>query len=112
MDSAITGTVCPKCKSSKVEYGVIIDSNPPVQYITCEDCHYDGPGEIEKINVSELVDYLKFALSFAPKEQPEDVPQGLSPMFYLTTSYEGDLKIAEKLKEIRTKLRIFTKEAQ
>lgn len=47
------------------------------------------------------VEDLKLLLSFAPDEKPEDVPKGLSPMFYFTLTHDGDKSIAERLQRIR-----------
>lgn len=44
---------------------------------------------------------IKFLLSFAPAETPEQVSPGLSPMFYITGSYEADKELAAKIAEIR-----------
>lgn len=46
-------------------------------------------------------DDIKFLLSFAPALCPSQVTPGLGPMFYITTSYEGDLALATKIAEIR-----------
>ena len=43
---------------------------------------------------------VRLLLSFCPTDLPEEVPEGLDPTFYYTGSYEGDLKIAERLKRI------------
>lgn len=44
---------------------------------------------------------IEFLLSFTPASDPLKVESGLPPMCYLTLTYEGDVKLAEKVKEIR-----------
>lgn len=44
---------------------------------------------------------IEFLLSFAPCDDPEEVPEGLNPMFYFTNTHEGDVKIAQRIKDIR-----------
>jgi len=44
---------------------------------------------------------IEFLLSFTPSDNPEEVPEGLAPMFYFTQTYEGDVKLAERVHEIR-----------
>jgi hypothetical protein len=41
---------------------------------------------------------IKFLLSFTPGL--DVVPEGLMSMFYVTGTYEGDVKLVEKLQEI------------
>lgn len=53
------------------------------------------------MSADQFQDDIKFLLSFAPAETPEQVEPSLSPMFYITGSYEGDRKIAAKIAEIR-----------
>ena len=45
---------------------------------------------------------IKFLLSLIPKQWYE-VPENLSPMFYITGTEEGDKKIAKRLKQLRKK---------
>lgn len=49
----------------------------------------------------QLINDIKFLLSFAPAERPEQVESGLSPMFYVTGNYEDDRDIAVKIQQIR-----------
>lgn len=44
---------------------------------------------------------MEFLLSFTPASNPLEVEPNLAPMFYITGTYEGDVKIAEKVKAIR-----------
>lgn len=44
---------------------------------------------------------VRMILNFLPKG---DVPKGLSPTFYHTLSYEGDLAIQDAVNELRDKL--------
>lgn len=43
---------------------------------------------------------IEFLLSFAPANDPDQVSEGLAPMFYITGTYEGDVKLARRVKEI------------
>ena len=47
---------------------------------------------------------IKFLLSFAPKETADELQKGLSPMFYHTLTYEGDLELHKRLDRIRAAL--------
>lgn len=49
----------------------------------------------------QTIDDIVFLLSFAPALSADDVSDGLSSMFYMTGSYQGDLKIATRVEEIR-----------
>lgn len=53
------------------------------------------------MSADQVQDDIKFLLSFAPAETPEQVSPGLNPMFYLTGDYEADKVIAGKVAEIR-----------
>lgn len=44
---------------------------------------------------------IEFLLSFTPTDDPEAIPEGLAPMFYITTTYEGDVELAKKVHAIR-----------
>lgn len=46
---------------------------------------------------------MEFLLSFTPFAIDEGLPKGLSPEFYHSLSYEGDVKIAKRIKDIREK---------
>lgn len=43
---------------------------------------------------------IEFLLSFVPATDPDQVQPGLAPMFYITGTYEGDVKLANNVKEI------------
>jgi len=51
----------------------------------------------------QLKQDIAFLLSFAPVEEPESVPEGLSPMFYFTGTHEGDIKIAQRIADIKAR---------
>jgi hypothetical protein len=53
--------------------------------------------------LDQLQKDLKLLLSFAPAQSPSEVEPGLGAMFYITLSYEGDVKIAERVEEIRNR---------
>lgn len=44
---------------------------------------------------------ITFLLSLAPASDPKDVVPNLSPMFYVTGTYEGDVDLAGRIKEIK-----------
>lgn len=46
---------------------------------------------------------IAFLLSFAPCDDPSEVPEGISPMFYFSGTYEGDLAIAERIADIKSR---------
>ena len=43
---------------------------------------------------------IEFLLTFAPATKPEQVAEGLAPMFYVTGTYDGDVKLARRVHEI------------
>lgn len=43
---------------------------------------------------------IEFLLRFIPATDPKQVERGLAPMFYITGTYEGDVELATKVKEI------------
>lgn len=49
---------------------------------------------------------IKFLLSFTPTDNPDAIPRGLSAMFYITNTYEGDVILAERVHEIRDRYEI------
>lgn len=55
---------------------------------------------------------IKFLLSFAPAETPEQVEPNLSPVFYLTGKYEGDVVIATRIQEVRDRYGIAVGEVE
>ena len=52
--------------------------------------------------IKDLEKDCKYLLAFAPFGY---VPDGLSPMFYKTGTYEGDTEMAERVKEIQLRLK-------
>jgi hypothetical protein len=46
---------------------------------------------------------ITFLLSFAPADDPQSVPEGLSPMFYFTGTHEGDVEIAKNIADIKSR---------
>jgi len=48
--------------------------------------------------IKELEDDCKFLLAFAPFGH---TPENLSPMFYKTGTYEGDVELCERIKKIQ-----------
>lgn len=55
------------------------------------------------INDEQLKRDINFLLSFLPATEEDQVEPGLSPFFYITNSYEGDLEIARTISEIKTR---------
>lgn len=51
--------------------------------------------------LKQVKEDIEFLLSFTPASDPAEVSQGLAPMFYITGTYEGDLKLAERVHDIR-----------
>lgn len=43
---------------------------------------------------------IEFLLSFVPAKHPSEVEKGLAPMFYVTSSYEGDMELATRVQAI------------
>lgn len=54
--------------------------------------------------LSQVTDVVKkdieFLLTFVPATDPNQVQEGLAPMFYITGTYEGDVELAKKIQEI------------
>lgn len=44
---------------------------------------------------------VEFLLTFTPASDPAKVEPNLAPMFYITGTYEGDMKLAKKVQDIR-----------
>lgn len=53
------------------------------------------------IDLEKLQQDIDFLLSFAPADDPASVPDGLSPMFYFSNSYAGDVRIAQRIADIK-----------
>lgn len=53
---------------------------------------------------------IKFLLSFTPGTK--EVPQGLMSMFYITGSYEGDLELNERLREIADRYQVIEEDEE
>ena len=52
--------------------------------------------------LEEVKDDIRFLLDLAPSAlDPSDVEPNLAPMFYVTGSYEGDVKLVSRIKQIR-----------
>lgn len=43
---------------------------------------------------------IEFLLTFVPAKHSDDVEKGLAPMFYVTSTYEGDVKLARRVQSI------------
>lgn len=58
--------------------------------------------EVEKLQEQNkiLIEALEFLLPIGEQMFPKDIPSGLSPMFYHTLSYDGDMKVRERLDNI------------
>ncbi len=52
--------------------------------------------------LEEVKDDIRFLLKLAPSAlDPNEVEKDLSPMFYVTGSYEGDLELVTRIRDIR-----------
>lgn len=47
-----------------------------------------------------LKEDLKFLISFVPARTTTEVVEGLSKMYYVTGSYEGDVELATRIENI------------
>lgn len=57
--------------------------------------------------LEDVQDDIRFLLKLAPSAlDPNDVEPDLSPMFYVTGSYEGDLKLVTRIRDIRERYNI------
>ena len=50
--------------------------------------------------LEDVKDDIRFLLKLAPASDPNDVVPDLAKMFYATGSYEGDLALVSRVKEI------------
>lgn len=53
------------------------------------------------IDSDQLKKDIEFLLSFLPATEENEVTKGLSPFFYITNSYEGDVKIMREISAIK-----------
>ena len=51
--------------------------------------------------LEKVKDDITFLLSFTPAADPADVVPKMSPMMYVTGTYEGDFALISRVKEIR-----------
>lgn len=52
--------------------------------------------------LEDVKDDIRFLLKLAPSAlDPNDVVPNLAPMFYVTGSYEGDVKLISRIQDIR-----------
>jgi hypothetical protein len=51
--------------------------------------------------LEQVKEDVEFLLRFTPADHPTKVEPDLAPMFYVTGTYEGDLRLAEKVQGIR-----------
>jgi hypothetical protein len=51
--------------------------------------------------LEQVKEDVEFLLRFTPADHPTKVEPNLAPMFYVTGTYEGDLRLAEKVQGIR-----------
>lgn len=50
--------------------------------------------------LEQVKEDIEFLLTFTPASSPSEVAEGLAPMFYVTGTYEGDMKLAERVRAI------------
>ena len=53
------------------------------------------------MDTEQLNKDLEYLLKFAPAQCPSEVEPDLSPMYYITASYAGDVEIAQRIVDIR-----------
>lgn len=51
--------------------------------------------------LEKVKDDITFLLNLAPASDPNDVEPNLAPMFYITGTYDGDVTLVSRIKEIR-----------
>lgn len=56
--------------------------------------------DILKETTDQVRKDIEFLLSFVPATKSAQVSEGLAPMFYVTGTYEGDVKLATRVQEI------------
>lgn len=59
--------------------------------------------------LTQVKEDVEFLLEFMPATDPSQVVQGLATMFYVTDSYEGDVKLAERVQGIRERYEIVSR---
>lgn len=62
------------------------------------------------MNPEQVKKDIMFLLSFVPAKSPSEVVPGLCPTFYITTNYEGDLRLVEEISNICSRYGIDTSE--
>jgi len=65
---------------------------------------YGDTLDVGVVLIENLERDVKFLLSFAPEDKPEDVEKGLSPEFYHSLSYDSEVEIAVRIQGIRDQL--------
>ena len=56
--------------------------------------------------LTQVKEDVEFLLEFMPAKDPAEVAEGLAPMFYVTGTYEGDVKLADRVRDIRERYEI------
>lgn len=53
------------------------------------------------IDKDQLKKDIEFLLSFLPATEVSEVEEGLSAFFYITNTYEGDVKLMQRVSDIK-----------
>ena len=56
--------------------------------------------------LAQVKEDVEFLLEFMPATDPAQVAEGLADMFYVTGTYEGDVEIATRVRDIRERYEI------
>ena len=56
--------------------------------------------------LTQVKEDVEFLLEFMPAKDPSQVAEGLAPMFYVTGTYEGDVELAGRVRDIRERYEI------
>jgi hypothetical protein len=64
------------------------------------------------LNQDQLKKDIEFLLSFLPATEVDQVEPGLSPFFYITNCYEGDVKLMQKVSDIKARYGVTVTESE
>jgi hypothetical protein len=56
--------------------------------------------------LTQVKEDVEFLLEFMPATEPSQVREGLATMFYVTGTYEGDVELADRVRDIRERYEI------
>lgn len=64
------------------------------------------------IDKDQLKADIEFLLSFLPATEVTEVEEGLSAFFYITNTYEGDVKIMQRVSKIKQRYGVVEQNAE